>query len=95
VPATRSHPSGITPRSSPRNVNKDVGEIFKIGKQCLGWEDVPVLALEAVRTLVALCWVAAGILYELGVTLGWPEARLLTRLGGGECAPTARPVSSC
>ena len=44
-------------------------DAFKIGKQCLGWEDVQVLAYEAVRTLVALGWVAAGFLYELGVTL--------------------------
>ena len=43
-----------------------------------------MLTLEAVRTLVALGWVAAGFLYELGVTLEWAEVRLLTRLGGGE-----------
>ena len=61
-----------------------IEDAFKIGKQCLGWEDVQVLAYEAVRTLVALGWVAAGFLYELGVTLEWPEVRLLTRLGGGE-----------
>jgi hypothetical protein len=61
-----------------------VEDAFKVGKQCLGWEDVQVLALDAVRTLVALGWVAAGFLYELGVTLEWPEVRLLTRLGGGE-----------
>jgi hypothetical protein len=61
-----------------------IEDAFKIGKQCLGWEDVRVLALAAVRTLVALGWVAAGFLYELGVTLEWAEVRLLTRLGGGE-----------
>jgi len=61
-----------------------IEDAFKIGKQCLGWEDVQVLKLDAVRTLVALGWVAAGFLYELGVTLEWPEVRLLTRLGGGE-----------
>lgn len=59
-------------------------DFFKIGKQCLGWEDVQVLTLAAVRTLVALGWVAAGFLYELGLTLDWPEVRLLIRLGGGE-----------
>ena len=32
--------------------------------------------------LVALGWIAAGFLYELGVTLEWPEVRLLGRLGG-------------
>lgn len=34
---------------------------------------------------------AAGFLYELGVTLEWAEVRLLRRLGGGEDRPT-RPV---
>ena len=38
--------------------------------------------LEGIRTLVALGWVAAGFLYELGVTPDWPEVRLLARLGG-------------
>jgi hypothetical protein len=68
-----------------------IEDAFKIGKQCLGWEDVQVLALEAVRTLVALGWVAAGFLYELGVTLEWPEVRLLTRLGGGELRANRPP----
>ena len=34
------------------------------------------------RTLVALGWVVAGFLYELSVTLDWPEVQLLGRLGG-------------
>jgi hypothetical protein len=68
-----------------------VEDAFKVGTQCLGWEDVPVLAFDAVRLLVALGWVAAGFLYELGVTLEWAEARLLRRLGGGEDRPN-RPV---
>jgi hypothetical protein len=68
-----------------------IEDAFKIGKQCLGWEDVQVLALDAVRTLVALGWVAAGFLYELGVTLEWAEVRLLTRLGGGEGRGTRPP----
>jgi Transposase DDE domain len=61
-----------------------IEDAFKVGKQCLGWEDVQVLDFEAVRLLVALGWVAAGFLYELGVTLEWEEVRLLRRLGGGE-----------
>ena len=61
-----------------------IEDVFKVGKQCLGWEDVQVLAFDAVRFLVALGWVAAGFLYELGVTLEWPEVRLLARLGGWE-----------
>jgi Transposase DDE domain len=61
-----------------------IEDAFKVGKQCLGWEDVQVLDFAAVRLLVALGWVAAGFLYELGVTLEWEEVRLLQRLGGGE-----------
>ncbi len=38
--------------------------------------------MEAVRTLVALAWVAAGLLYELGVTLEGAQVWLLARLGG-------------
>jgi len=37
---------------------------------------------DAVRTLVALEWVATAFLYELGVTWEWAEVRLLARLGG-------------
>jgi hypothetical protein len=61
-----------------------IEDAFKFAKQCLGWEEVQVLAYDAVRLLVALGWVAAGFLFELGVTLDWPEVRLLRRLGGGE-----------
>ncbi len=68
-----------------------IEDAFKIGKQCLGWEDIQVLALDAVRRLVALGWVAAGFLYELGVTLEWAEVRLLTRLGGGELRANRPP----
>ena len=42
-----------------------------------------LLADEAVRTLVALGWVAAGFLYELGVTLDWRGVRVLTKPSGG------------
>jgi hypothetical protein len=59
-------------------------DTFRVTKQCLGWEDVQLLDLEGVRNLVALAWVAAGFLYELGVTYEWPEVRLLARLGGWE-----------
>lgn len=55
---------------------------FKFTKECLGWEEVQVLDLDAVRTLVALAWVAAGFLYDLGITLEWAEVYLLVRLGG-------------
>ncbi|MDP9315946.1 MAG: transposase [Chloroflexota bacterium] len=59
-----------------------VEDSFKFTKECLGWEEVQVMDLEAVRTLVALGWVAAGFLYELGVTLEWAEVWVLARLGG-------------
>jgi hypothetical protein len=59
-----------------------VEDAFKFTKQCLGWEDVQVLDLTAVRTLVAMAWVAAGFLFDLGVTLAKPELRLLARIGG-------------
>jgi hypothetical protein len=59
-----------------------VEDSFKFTKHVLGWEEVQLLDLEGIRTLVALAWVAAGFLYELGVTLEWEEVRLLARLGG-------------
>lgn len=68
-----------------------IEDAFKTAKTCLGWEDVQLLAFDAVRLLVALGWVAAGFLFELGVTLEWPEVRLLRRLGGGEDRPTRPP----
>ncbi len=61
-----------------------VEDSFKFTKECLGWEDVQILDLDGVRTLVALAWVAAGFLYELGVTLEWAEVWVLARLGGWE-----------
>jgi hypothetical protein len=68
-----------------------IEDAFKVGKTCLGWEEVQVLEYEAIRLLVALGWVAAGFLYDLGVTLEWGEARLLRRLGGGEDRPNRPP----
>jgi hypothetical protein len=59
-----------------------IEDCFKFTKDVLGWEDVQLMDLEGIRTLVALGWVAAGFLYELGVSLEWPEVRLLARLGG-------------
>ena len=59
-----------------------VEDSFKFTKETLGWEEVQLLDLNGIRTLVALAWVAAGFLYELGVTLEWEEVQLLARLGG-------------
>lgn len=68
-----------------------VEDCFKFTKDVLGWEDVQLLDLGAIRTLVALGWVAAGFLYELGVTLEWPEVQLLGRLGGWTPRPDRPP----
>jgi hypothetical protein len=59
-----------------------VEDSFKFTKGILGWEEVQLLDLQGIRTLLALAWVAAGFLYELGVTLEWEEVKLLARLGG-------------
>lgn len=59
-----------------------VEDSFKVTKECLGWEEVQVLDLRGIRTLVAMAWVAAGFLYQLGVTLEWAEVQLLAKLGG-------------
>lgn len=68
-----------------------VEDTFKYTKTCLGLEAVQVLHLEAIRMLVALAWVAAGFLYEMGVTMEWPEIQFLARLGGWEKRPDRKP----
>jgi hypothetical protein len=59
-----------------------VEDSFKFLKTCLGWEEVQLLDLRGIRTLVALAWVAAGFLFDLGVTFEWAEVQLLAKLGG-------------
>jgi hypothetical protein len=59
-----------------------VEDSFRFIKDTLGWEEVQLLDMTGIRTLLALGWVAAGFLYELGITLDWEEVRLLARLGG-------------
>ena len=59
-----------------------VEDSFKVTKECLGWEEVQVLDLRGICTLVAMAWVVAGFLYQLGVTLEWAEVQLLAKLGG-------------
>lgn len=61
-----------------------IEDAFKFTKECVDWEAVQVLDLRGIRMLVALAWVAAGFLYEMGVSLEWEEVRLLGRLGGWE-----------
>jgi hypothetical protein len=68
-----------------------IEDAFKVAKTCLGWEEVQVLSYEAVRLLVALGWVAAGFLFDLGVSLEWGEVHMLRRLGGGEDRPSRPP----
>ena len=68
-----------------------VEEGFKFSKECVDWEQVQLLDLEGIRTLVALAWVAAGFLYELGVTWEWEEVALLARLGGYEEHKARKP----
>lgn len=68
-----------------------IEDAFKFSKDVLGWEGVQLLDFEAVRTLVAMSWVAAGFLYQLGITLEWPEIRLLARLGGWEERQDRKP----
>ncbi len=61
-----------------------IEDAFKFTKECVNWEAVQVLKLEAVRRLVALAWVAAGFLYEVGGCSEPGEVRILARLGGWE-----------
>lgn len=68
-----------------------VEDSFHFLKDILGWEEVQLLDLQGVRTLLALGWVAAGFLYELGVSLEWEEVQLLARLGGWIARPNTRP----
>jgi hypothetical protein len=68
-----------------------VEDSFKFVKDVLGWEEVQLLDLKGIRTLVALGWVAAGFLYDLGVTLEWEEVQLLARLGGWTSRKDRKP----
>lgn len=68
-----------------------VEDAFKFIKQSLGWEKVQVLALEAIRFLVALAAVAAAFLFEWGATLEWEGVQLLARLGGWIPRKNAKP----
>jgi hypothetical protein len=57
-------------------------DAYKFIKGCFGWEEVQVMDMHGIRLLVALGWLAAAFLYELGVTWDWAEVQLLARLGG-------------
>jgi len=49
---------------------------------------------QAPRTLVALAWVAAGFLFDFGITFEWAEVQLLTKLSSWEPHKGALPVKS-
>lgn len=68
-----------------------VEDTFKFIKNAFGIEDVQMLDFQAVQNLVAYAWVAAGFLFELGLTLELPEIRLLAILGGWEERPDRPP----
>jgi hypothetical protein len=68
-----------------------IEDAFKFIKQSLGWEEVQLLSLQAVRSLVALSAVAAGFLFEWGVSLEWEAVQLLARLGGWIPRKNAKP----
>lgn len=68
-----------------------VEDTFKFTKTTLGMEGVQMLGFEAIRTFVALAWVAAGFLFSLGLTLEEPEVYLLAILGGWEVRPVRKP----
>ncbi|WP_309572450.1 transposase [Deinococcus sp.] len=42
-----------------------IEDVFAWTKTALGWEDIQVLNYEALRTLVALSWVAAAYVFTL------------------------------
>jgi len=68
-----------------------VEDVFKFTETSLGMEEVQMLDFEAVPNLVALAWVAAGFLFNLGLTLSEPEVCLLAILGGWEERPYRPP----
>lgn len=68
-----------------------VEDAFKFTKETLGWEEVQLLDLKGIRMLVALAWVAAGFLYQLGITLDDETVRVIAKLGGWEPRPNRPP----
>ena len=59
-----------------------IEDVFSWTKDALGWEQVRVQDFEALRTLVAMAWLAASFVLTLGETLDTPEVKLLAHLGG-------------
>jgi hypothetical protein len=68
-----------------------IEDAFKFIRQSLGWQEVQLLALDAVRSLVALAAIAAAFLFEWGVSLEWEAVQLLAKLGGWIPRKNAKP----
>lgn len=59
-----------------------VEERFTFPKICFAWDEGHVLAWQAMKTAVALAWIAAGFVSERGVRFSWEEVPVLATLGG-------------
>ena len=59
-----------------------IEDVFAWTKQALGWEQVAILDFSAFRTFVALAFVAASFVFDLGADPSQTEIKLLARLGG-------------
>lgn len=59
-----------------------IEEVFSWTTSALGWEQLQVLDVEALRTLVALAWTAASFVFDLAESLDSPQLQLLAHLGG-------------
>ncbi|WP_185974819.1 hypothetical protein [Deinococcus detaillensis] len=57
-------------------------EVFSWTKSAIGWEQVQILDFDALRTLVALAWIAASFVFDLSESLDAPQLQLLAHLGG-------------
>jgi hypothetical protein len=68
-----------------------VEDTCKFVNPCFGLDDVPMLAGEAVRPLVAFAWGAAGGLVHLGLTRDTAEVRRLARLDRWEARQNRPP----
>jgi hypothetical protein len=58
-----------------------IEEVFLWIQSALGWEQVQVMDVQALRTLVALVWIAASFVFDLGESLDRPQLQLLSHLG--------------
>ncbi|AZI44106.1 hypothetical protein EHF33_14425 [Deinococcus psychrotolerans] len=59
-----------------------IEEVFSWIKSALGWEQVQILDFDALRTLVALAWIAASFVFDLSESFDDTQLQLLAHLGG-------------